>query len=80
MALNKYGPDAPSQARQHIEDLKSLCNALLEIRTLKCQRDELLAALKRISAIEDRYNCGDWDEIQEARDIANEAIARMEET
>lgn len=36
----------------------------------------LRTALKEISLIEDRYNCGDWDEIEEARDIANRALGR----
>lgn len=79
MALNEHGPDAtnadaPSQARQHIEDLKSLCNALLEIRTLKCQRDELLAVLKAI--ISDGVHC---DVVPHLHEKAAALIARMEE-
>ena len=31
---------------------------------------ELLDALRRIASIENKYNCGDWDEIAEAREIA----------
>lgn len=38
-------------------------------------KDALVSALEKISAIEDRYNCGDWDEIEEARNIAKEALA-----
>lgn len=34
-------------------------------------------ALERISKIEDRYNCGDWDEIEEARKIANEELSKL---
>lgn len=35
-------------------------------------------ALQRISEIEDRYNCGDWDEIEEAREIANKALGEQQ--
>ena len=37
---------------------------------------ELEAALEQIVAIEDKYNCGDWDEIEEARSIASKALGR----
>lgn len=40
------------------------------------QRKELLGALEKIAAIEDGYYCGDWDEIEEAREIARAAIAK----
>ena len=33
---------------------------------------ELLEALKKISAIEDLERCGDWEEIEQAREIARE--------
>ena len=39
---------------------------------------ELLDALRRIASIENKYNCGDWDEITEAREIAKKAIAKHE--
>lgn len=35
---------------------------------------ELRTALERIAAIEDRMIGGDWDEIEEARTIAREAL------
>ena len=35
---------------------------------------KLRAALVRIDAIEDRYDGGDWDEINEAREIARAAL------
>ena len=38
--------------------------------------DRYREALEKIAAIENRYNCGDWDEIQDARDIANEALRK----
>ena len=39
---------------------------------------ELIDALRRIASIENRDNCGDWDEIIEAREIAKMAIAKAE--
>ena len=33
-------------------------------------------ALQEISLIENRYDCGDWDEIEDARDIANKALGK----
>lgn len=39
----------------------------------ECER--LRNALEKIAAIEDRYNCGDWDEIEEAREIATAALS-----
>ena len=39
---------------------------------------ELLDALRRIASIENKYNCGDWDEITEARENAKKAIAKHE--
>ena len=47
-----------------------------EIVALKEQRDELLEALKKISAIENKDYGPDWEEIEEARDIADAAIAK----
>ncbi len=39
---------------------------------------DLLEALKRISAIELQGFGGDWEEIEEAQDIANAEIAKVE--
>ena len=39
---------------------------------------ELLDALRRIAAIKNKYDGGDWDEITEAREIAEIAIAKHE--
>lgn len=36
--------------------------------------DKLELALVEIANIENRYNCGDWDEIEEAREIAVKAL------
>lgn len=49
---------------------------------LRQQRDAALAeceqlreALQKIAAIKNRYNCGDWDEIEDARNIADSALS-----
>ena len=42
---------------------------------LAAYAERLREALRRIAAIEDRLNGGDWDEIRDARDIANAALA-----
>jgi hypothetical protein len=42
------------------------------------QRAELLGALKKINAIPNKDIGGDWEEIEEARDIATAAIAKCE--
>lgn len=47
-------------------------------REVKQQRDDLLAALKEIASMENRYDSGDWDEIEDARNIAKAAIAKAE--
>lgn len=41
------------------------------------QRDELLVALKEISAIENQDYGADWEEIEQARNIANVTIAKV---
>ena len=45
----------------------------------KSERDALLEALKKIEAIEDKMFGSDWEEIEEARDIARAAIKAAEE-
>ena len=51
---------------------------------LICAAPELLEALKKIIAIEDLERCGDWEEIEQAREkareIANAAIKKAEGT
>jgi hypothetical protein len=44
-----------------------------QVISLRASRDELLAALRRIAAIENKYNGPDWEEIEEARLIASAA-------
>ena len=41
------------------------------------QRDELLVALKEISAIENQEWGAEWEEIEQARSIANATIAKV---
>lgn len=41
------------------------------------QRDELLVALKEISAIENQEWGAEWEEIEQARNIANVTIAKV---
>lgn len=48
--------------------------AAYDYDALYADRKRLLDALEKISSIENRYNCGDWDEIEEARNIALEAL------
>lgn len=52
-----------------------LTEALLKA---EAQRDALLEALKKIAAIENRMFGSDWEEIDEAREIARAAIAAAE--
>lgn len=58
---------------------KGVCNgASFELRRLHEANQAMLAALKRIAAIELQMNGGDWDEITEAQAIAEAAIAKAE--
>jgi hypothetical protein len=52
--------------------------AAVELRRLHALNAELLEALKKIAAIEDQMYGPDWEEIEEARDIASAAIAKAE--
>jgi hypothetical protein len=49
-----------------------------ELRRLVAQRDALLEALNKIAAIENQMFGPDWEEIDEAREIARAAIAAVE--
>jgi dsDNA-specific endonuclease/ATPase MutS2 len=53
---------------------------LRRIEKLEDQNHALLEALKQISAIEDLEWGGDWEEIDQAREIANAAIKKVEAT
>ena len=48
----------------------------VELRHLRALNQELLEALEKISAIENQEYGADWEEIEEARDIADAAIAK----
>lgn len=64
-----------------------------EIEGLRADRDRIAAyaerlkdrigwledGMRQIAAIEDRYNGGDWDEIEEARSIANRLLGQRVE-
>lgn len=45
-----------------------------DVNASRAQVKALRAALERIAAIEDELYSGDWDEIEQARDIANAAL------
>lgn len=49
-------------------------NLQMEIDSLTAENAKLREALEKIAAVENRYNCGDWDEIEEARGIARAAL------
>ena len=51
---------------------------LRRLAAAEAQRDALLEALKKIAAIENRMFGSDWEEIDEAREIARAAIAAAE--
>ena len=79
-SLMREAADALESQAREIEEVR----AELQIAWNTCgdaekKRDELRAALGKIAAIENRYNCGDWDEIEEARAIAQEALTRCKE-
>lgn len=52
--------------------------AQTEIKHLHESNQAMLDALKRIAAIENHMNGGDWDEITEAQEIAEAVIAKAE--
>ena len=53
-------------------------HALDFARGLERKLAEAREALEKIATIENRYDCGDWDEIEEAREIATEALPRID--
>jgi hypothetical protein len=66
------GPDG-----EYIASVQTLLDMRANARLIAAAPD-LLEALKVIAAIEDRFNGGDWDEIEDARKIARAAIAKAE--
>lgn len=56
----------------------SMVKAAAELRRLHSLNQKLLDALKEISAIENQERGADWEEIEQARSIADAAIAKAE--
>ena len=52
--------------------------AAADLRRLYAENQELLEALKKISAIENKDYGSDWEEIEQARNIADAAITKAE--
>lgn len=48
------------------------------IASLQATNAKMRQALERIAAIENRHHGGDWDEIEEAREIARQALKETE--
>lgn len=67
--LVQQSVDAANEFNVHHEAM------LKEVDKATAQRDAAMNALVSISKIQNRYDCGDWDEIEEARSIADAAIA-----
>lgn len=60
---------------QEIIDLEACLQVARDLAdALEKERDRLRVALEKIAAIEDNTSGGDWDEIEEARKIAKEAL------
>jgi hypothetical protein len=49
-----------------------------QLQSVRKVKEDALEALTAISEIEDKLNGGDWDEIEEARGIANAALSACE--
>lgn len=67
----------PSEGRLKLEVEVANDNAMHwkhTLMTCQAQKKRLREALRKIASIQDNLNGGDWDEIEEARQIANEAL------
>lgn len=63
------------QLREDLQAAKLLAHANGEMfRAEEEEAAKLHVALQKIAAIENKMVGGDWDEIEEARDIANKAL------
>jgi hypothetical protein len=71
--LERERDEAREEAARLQMELDASCNAE-ELRQVREENARLREALTRITAIENRYNGGDWDEIEEAREIAQHAL------
>lgn len=63
--------------KEREEPHKTIAVLIHECNRLESERDELLHALKKISAIEN-LDFGDCEEIEQAREIADAAIKKIE--
>jgi hypothetical protein len=75
--------DAPKQDREEaLTMVRNMRKAIWDedntLAKVEAQRDELLRALKKISSIKNQMHGSDWDEIEQARGIAKEAIAKAQ--
>lgn len=65
---------AKSESRLH--EVAVVCATAEQERNAALKQVEgFREALEKIAAIKNRYNCGDWDEIEEAREIAGTALS-----
>ena len=55
---------------------EALATELRRLAAVEAERDALLEALQKIAAIENKEWGTDWEEIDEARDIARTAITK----
>jgi hypothetical protein len=78
--ITSYRPDGTdeSDARLIAEAGTVFHETGLTPRQLVDLNAELLEALRKIAAIKNQMYGGDWEEIEEAREIANSAIAKAE--
>ena len=68
--LRDYALDNGSRiAAMHVSILRRQLESLREVK------EDAFEALTAISEIEDKVSGGDWDEIEQARDIANAALS-----
>lgn len=68
--MRDYALDNGSRiAAMHVSILRRQLESLREVK------EDAFEALTAISEIEDKVSGGDWDEIEQARDIANAALS-----
>lgn len=60
----------------HTEQIRRLHSKL---RTTEQKLAVATDALRKITDIENRYDCGDWEEIEEARSVATAALKQIQE-
>lgn len=67
-----------SISKKEAAALYALAAAQEELAIVSKQLEQYKQALQAISSIPNRDNCGDWDEIEEARAIADAALSVKE--